>query len=61
MIDWKEVKVIDSADPLAMAAADYQRRHGAKSVLPCRGDRLGGVSIEGAYIYPPMTPAPQPK
>jgi hypothetical protein len=61
LIDWMEVKVIDATDPMAVAALDYQRRHGAKSVLPYRGDSLGGVSIEGAYIYPPMTPSRLPK
>jgi uncharacterized protein (DUF736 family) len=54
-----DVKIIDSKDPLAVAATDYPRRHGAKNVLPYRGDQLGGVSIEGAYIYPPMKPVPQ--
>jgi hypothetical protein len=60
LIDWMEVKIIDSKNRLAVAAAEYQRRHGEKCVLPYRGDHLGGVSIEGAYIYPPMTPASQP-
>jgi len=61
LLDWKDVKVIDSKNRLAVAAMDYQRRHRAKNVLPYLGDHLGGVSIEGAYIYPPMTPEPQPK
>lgn len=61
LLDWKDVKVIDAKNRLAVAAADYQRKHGEKCVLPYRGEHLGGVSIEGAYIYPPLTPAPQPK
>lgn len=61
LLDLMDVKVIDSKNRLAVAAMDYQRRHGAKNVLPYRGDHLGGVSIEGAYIYPPLAPAPQPK
>jgi hypothetical protein len=53
-----DVKVIDSANPLAVAAADFQRRYGATKLLAYPNDHLGGVSIEGAYIYPPVTAVP---
>jgi hypothetical protein len=61
LVDELEVKVIDATDPLAVAGADYRRRHGAKRVLPYREDHRGGVSIEGACVYPPVTAAPQPE
>lgn len=61
LFSWSSVSVIDAKDPMAVAMADFERRYpGRRSVLPYRSDRLGNVEIEGAYIYPAVTPPKSP-
>jgi hypothetical protein len=48
-----EVKIIGTADALAKDVAAARDRCPGKSPGWFRGDRLGNVSIDGAYIYPP--------
>lgn len=61
LLQWSSVTVIDAKDPMAVAMADFERRYpGHRSVLPYRSERLGNVDIEGAYIYPAVTPPASP-
>ncbi len=55
-IDPFEIKLISPTDSLAEAVANLQRRSSQKSPTRYGGSRLGELSIEGAYIYPPLTP-----
>jgi len=52
-IDFFEVKVIGPKDPVAVPVLQMQRN--ASNRLPIRypSTSLGGLSIEGAYFYPP--------
>src|SRR5207249_4915144 len=53
-----EFKVVGPHSPLGEALANLQRRYpGSSSPVWYRGARLGGLAVEGAYVYPP-TPAP---
>jgi len=45
LVNFMEVKVIDSKDPMALASVEYQKRHGSKRVLPYRGTNLGGGTV----------------
>jgi hypothetical protein len=49
-----DVKAIGADDPLAKAIRSVQQRYPSKKPLHCPGDRLEGVSVEEAYIYPPV-------
>lgn len=51
-----EVKVIRPTSPVAEAVLAWQRQHPGKRPTWYRGTRLGELDIEGAYIYPPLTP-----
>jgi hypothetical protein len=51
-IDPLEVKVIAPGNPIAKAAAAVRDRQAGIGPTWFRGDRLGGLSVEAAYIYP---------
>ena len=69
-IDPFEIKVVGLKDSLAEAALALLKPNGPDSPFAARnprpypgmtrfgGSTLGGVSIDGAYIYPPSQPAP---
>jgi hypothetical protein len=52
-----EIKVVAPSSPIGKALRDLQRRAHGSSPYYYRGTRLGDLSIEGAYVYPPV-PAP---
>ncbi|MEX2287590.1 MAG: hypothetical protein WD648_10910 [Planctomycetaceae bacterium] len=61
-IDPFRVKLIPSSDPIAREAIRIRDRYPAQAI-PTRynGSSIGGMSINGAYIYPPLSelkPAP---
>jgi hypothetical protein len=53
-IDPLDVKLIPEADPLAVGIRQMYQRY--PTLLPTwyRQPRLGGVSIDAAYLYPPV-------
>ncbi len=55
-LDPFQVKLVNSADPIAREAIEIRDRYPARKV-PTRytGSSLGGTSIDGAYIYPPLS------
>jgi hypothetical protein len=55
-IDPFEVKLISPTDSLAEAVSVWLRRSAGKPPTRYGGTRLGELDIEGAYIYPPLTP-----
>lgn len=52
-----DIKLIGPTEPVAKAILEVQRRYPRKSPLHLGESTLAGVSIEGAYIYPPVTAA----
>lgn len=54
-----EVKAVGPEEPIAEALLDLQRRHPGRSSFHYSGSQLGGVDIEGAYIYPVIAAADQ--
>lgn len=58
LVEGMGLSLIDAKDPMAVAMADFERRYpGRQGVLRYPEGRLGNVDIEGAYIYPAMTPS----
>jgi len=51
-LDPFEVKLIAGSDPLAKAVSDIHERYPGTSAIRFGGKNLGGMSVEGAYIYP---------
>ena len=56
-VDQLGVKVIGPTNALAQGILDFQRRYPTKDGTRYPGDRLGGVEVEGAYVYPALAPA----
>ncbi|MEQ8789176.1 MAG: hypothetical protein RIC55_22880 [Pirellulaceae bacterium] len=54
-LDPFQVKLINTSDRIARAAIEIRDRY--STPLPTRygGSSLGGLSIDGAYIYPPVS------
>jgi hypothetical protein len=52
-IDPCEIKVLKTTDPMAQDVLAAQRLHSGKRPIRYSGKRLGPVSVEAAYIYPP--------
>jgi hypothetical protein len=59
-IDPLAVKLIGPSDPIAKDVLAILGRTPAHQVWPSRwrGKRLGNLSIDGAYLYPPPVPTP---
>jgi hypothetical protein len=47
-----DIKVIGVESPIAKMVQELQQRYPGPLPFPYRGASLGGLSIEGAYIYP---------
>ena len=58
-VEPSEVKAIAPSSPRAEAMAYLHTRYPGRDPIRYDGYRLGDVSVEGAYIYPPV-PAPVP-
>ena len=54
-LDPFQVKLLNSSDPIAREAMRIRDRYPAKIPTRYRGSSLGGMGIEGAYIYPPLS------
>jgi hypothetical protein len=57
-LDPQEVKVISPTDPIAKDVRDLYRRYPGPMPIRFGGTSLGGMPVEGAYIYPPPVSAP---
>lgn len=53
-IDPFEIKAVGPKDPLANAVLEIQQRSSGLLPMRLRGARVGGLSVEGSYIYPPI-------
>jgi hypothetical protein len=53
-LDPFRVKLVNSSDPVARDAIDIRDRYPADIPTRYSGPTLGEISIEGAYIYPPL-------
>jgi hypothetical protein len=51
-LDPFRVKLVPASDPLAQAAIDIHRRFPGKLATRIGGRNFGGITIDGAYIYP---------
>lgn len=54
-LDPFQIKLINSADPIARDAIEIRDRYPAKIATRYNGPSIGGTSIDGAYIYPPLS------
>ena len=54
-LDPFQVKLVNSADPIARDAIEIRDRYPAKMATRYNGPSLGRTSIDGAYIYPPVS------
>jgi hypothetical protein len=54
-LDPFQIKLISSSDPIARAAMEIRDRYPAKIPTRYNGSSLGGISIDSAYIYPPLS------
>ncbi len=54
-LDPFQIKLVNSSDPIARDAIRIRDRYPAKLPTRYRGSSLGGMSIGGAYIYPPLS------
>lgn len=52
-----DLKVIGATNPAAVDVLDIQSRYAAPLATRYRGNRLGKIAIEEAYIYPPRQAA----
>jgi hypothetical protein len=50
-----DVKLIATADPVAKAMLAVRDTNGVSAPTWFRGDHLGPLAVEEAYIYPPLT------
>lgn len=56
-IDPFEVKVVGPSDPVGEDIADIHRRYPGRMATRYGGASLGGLAIDGAYIYPALPAA----
>lgn len=49
------VKLVSSSDPVACEAMKIRDRYPATVPTRYQGSSIGGLSIDGAYIYPPLS------
>jgi len=49
------VKLVSSSDPVAREAVQIRDRYPAEIPTRYQGSSIGGMSIDAAYIYPPLS------
>lgn len=54
-LDPFQIKLVNSSDPIARDAIQIRDRYPAKIRMRYQGSSIGGMSIDGAYIYPPLS------
>lgn len=60
-IDDSSIRMCRTTEPLARGLIDVTQRSSAKFPTWFGSPSLGGVSIDGAYLYPPTLLQPQPQ
>ena len=53
-LDAFQVKLLNSADPVAAKVIEIRNRYPLKSVTRYNGSSIAGMAIDGAFIYPPI-------
>ncbi|MCP4700963.1 MAG: hypothetical protein GY862_29525 [Gammaproteobacteria bacterium] len=53
-LDAFQVKLLNSADPLAAKVIEIRDRYPLKSATCYNGSSIAGMPISGAFIYPPI-------
>jgi len=59
-LDMFQVRLIATDHPLALAVFDVHQRYPGRLPIRYNGTMLGGMSIEGAYLYPAPLAAANP-
>ena len=55
-LDPFQIKLVSSADPIARDAIEYRDRYPEnKLATRYKGSSIGGMGIDSAYIYPPLS------
>jgi len=54
-LDPFQIKLVNTSDPIAQDAIEIRDRYPAPLVTRYGGSSLGGMSIDGACIYPPVS------
>lgn len=54
-LDPFQIKLVNSCDPIARDAIQIRDRYPGKTPTRYHGSSMGGMSIQGAYIYPPLS------
>jgi hypothetical protein len=54
-LDPFQIKLVNSSDAIARDAIQIRDRYAAKFPTRYHGSSLGGVGIDAAYIYPPLS------
>lgn len=54
-LDPFQIKLVNSSDPIARDAIQVRDRYPAPAPTRYGGSSIGGTSIDGAYIYPPIS------
>jgi hypothetical protein len=54
-LDPFQIKLVNTSDPIAQDAIEIRDRYRAPLVTRYGGSSLGGMSIDGACIYPPVS------
>lgn len=59
-LDPFRVKIVSTDDPLAQAALEIIQRFPGRLATQYGGRFFGGMTVDGVYIYPPLSPAAVP-
>ncbi len=59
-LDPFRVKIVSTGDPLAQAALEINQRFPGRLATRYGGRYFGGITVDGVYIYPPLSPASVP-
>src|SRR5690606_34634767 len=54
-LDAFQVKLLNSADPVAAKVIEIRDRYPLKVPMRYNGTSIAGLPIDGAYLYPPIT------
>jgi hypothetical protein len=54
-LDPFQIKLVNSSDPVARDAIQIRDRYPTMRLTRYHGTLIGGINIDGAYIYPPLS------
>jgi hypothetical protein len=52
VIPVSDIKLILPSNPIAVAATMYRNRHNSRTAIRFSGNRIGGLAVQEAYVYP---------